>query len=303
MKNKIILVFFTMVSLAMTIASCNKDKTITDATEESKISNKTCETVSTQEENSTLHFVDAHGQWYDTLINPNVAKHEYDWQFLQNDGQNISYVGDDRYTIRKGVDVSKYQGDIDWNAVRDDGYEFAIIRIAFRGYGQEGMLKEDDRFKEYIDGAKEAGLDVGVYIFSQAIDEEEAIEEAEFVIELLDGIELELPITFDPELIRDDEARTDDVTGEQFAKNTLAFCDHIRSKGYEPMVYSNMYWEAFLFDMEKLEDIPIWYADYEKIPQTPYSFKYWQYTEKGKVDGIQTPCDIDIEFCENNSKE
>ena len=127
--------------------------------------------------------------------------------------------------------------------------------------------------------------------------------EAEFVIELLDGIELELPITFDPELIRDDEARTDDVTGEQFTKNTLAFCDHIRSKGYEPMVYSNMYWEAFLFDMEKLEDIPIWYADYEKIPQTPYSFKYWQYTEKGKVDGIQIPCDIDIEFCEKNSKE
>ena len=150
MKNKIILVFFTMVSLAMTIASCNKDRTITDATEESKISNKTCETVSTQEENSTLHFVDAHGQWYDAMINPNVAKHEYDWQFLQNDGQNISYVGDDRYTIRKGVDVSKYQGDIDWNAGREDGYEVAIIRIGFRGYGQEGTLKEDDRFKEYI---------------------------------------------------------------------------------------------------------------------------------------------------------
>ena len=85
--------------------------------------------MSTQEENSTLHFVDAHGQWYNALINPNVTKHEYNWQFLQNDGQNISYVGDARYTIRKGVDVSKYQGDIDWNAVREDGYEFAIIRI------------------------------------------------------------------------------------------------------------------------------------------------------------------------------
>lgn len=129
--------------------------------------------------------------------------------------------------------------------MHEAGYEFAIIRIGFRGYGQEGTLKEDERFKEYIDGAKETGLDVGVYIFSQAIDEEEAIVEAEFVIELLDGIELELPITFDPELIRDDEARTDDVTGEQFTKNTLAFCDHIRSKGYEPRVYSNMYWGPF----------------------------------------------------------
>ena len=91
MKNKIILVFLTMVFLTMTVAGCNSDKTITDATEESEISNKTCETVSTQEENSTLHFVDAHGQWYDALINPNVTKHEYDWQFLQNDGQ-ISHM-------------------------------------------------------------------------------------------------------------------------------------------------------------------------------------------------------------------
>ena len=180
--------------------------------------------------------------------------------------------------------------------VKADGYDFAIIRIAYRGYGKTGSLNVDKEFKANIKNAHEAGIDVGVYIFSQAINENEAIEEANLVIEQLKDEEIELPVVFDPELIRTDEARTDNISGEQFTKNTIAFCEKIKDAGYEPMIYSNMYWEAFLFEMEKLSDYPIWYADYETIPQTPYEFEFWQYADDGVVDGISGKTDLNVWF-------
>ena len=137
---------------------------------------------------------------------------------------------------------------------------------------------------------------MGVYFFSQAINEEEAAEEADFVIGLLEGYELQLPVVYDPELIRDDEARTDEVTGEQFTANTIAFCERIKAAGYQPMIYSNMVWESELFDLKQLQDYPIWYADYEPIPQTPYNFVMWQYTEKGYVEGINGIVDRNVWF-------
>ena len=246
-------------------------------------------------EPETLHFYDEQTKtWYDTTINSNVEKHQYDWSCLSNTENGISYTG--AYNIRKGVDVSHHQGTIDWEKVKADGYEFAILRIGYRGYGQSGGLYVDKEFKNNIKNAHKAGLDVGVYIFSQAINETEALEEADLVIEQLQGETLELPVTFDPELIRTDDARTDNVTGEQFTKNTIAFCEKIEKAGYEAMIYSNMYWESFLFDLEQLSDYTIWYADYEKVPQTPYQFEFWQYSDKGQVDGISGKTDLNIQF-------
>ena len=103
-------------------------------------------------------------------------------------------------------------------------------------------------------------------------------------------------MVYDPELIRDDVARTDEVTGEQFTANTIAFCEKIKEAGYQPMIYSNMVWESELFDLKQLEDYPIWYADYEPVPQTPYHFQMWQYTEKGTVDGITGIVDRNVWF-------
>ena len=97
-------------------------------------------------------------------------------------------------------------------------------------------------------------------------------------------------------MIRDDEARTDSVTGEQFTANTIAFCERVKEAGYQPMIYSNMVWEADLYDLGKLQSYPVWYADYEQIPQTPYAFRFWQYSEKGTVDGISGDVDLDVEF-------
>lgn len=256
----------------------------------------TATTQETEEIPQILHFVDAWGEWHDCIIDPEVPKHTYDWNGLGRDGELVTYENDSRFRVRYGVDVSKYQGKIDWQRVKESGIDFAIVRIGYRGYGSAGNLKADDYYARNIEEARKTGIDVGVYFFSQAINEEEAAEEADFVIGLLEGYELQLPVVYDPELIRDDEARTDEVTGEQFTANTIAFCERIKAAGYQPMIYSNMVWESELFDLKQLQDYPIWYADYEPIPQTPYNFVMWQYTEKGTVEGINGIVDRNVWF-------
>ena len=307
MKHKIYLILLTALTLCLiacgipssndTLSSEDSMSNTENSSSEFNSENIVTETPETESEElpQTLHFVDAHGEWFDTEINPNVTKHPYDWSYLKNDETGISY-DDGTFRIRHGIDVSKWQGNIDWEKVKAAGYEFVIIRMGFRGYGEAGSLALDEKFHQNIQGAQAAGMDVGVYFFAQAINEEEALEEAEFVLDALEGYELQLPIVYDPELIRDQPARTNDVTGEQFTKNTIVFCDAVAAAGYEPMVYSNMIWEAFLFDMEQLQDYPFWYADYEAVPQTPYNFVMWQYSETGKVDGISGNVDLNIMF-------
>ena len=138
-----------------------------------------------------------------------------------------------------------------------------------------------------------------MYFFAQAVNENEAEEEADFVLNILNGRKLELPVTYDPESILNDTARTDNVTKEQFTKNAVTFCNRINDAGYKPMIYANMLWEAFELDLTKLSDVPVWYADYETLPQTPYNYEYWQYSNEGKVPGVQGNCDLDIQIIKN----
>lgn len=292
MKRKVLITILT-ITFAFSVMACKSD--VENTADHSATSAKEVSKGNQLPEDYNLHYVDAYGEWHDTTINDSLKMHPYDFSKLENDGQHISY-DDGTYTIRHGIDVSHHQGAIDWEKVKADGYDFAILRCAYRSYGQAGELCEDREFAGYIDGAHKTGIDVGVYFFSQAISEEEAVEEADYVLDLLKERKIELPITYDPESIREDEARTDDLTGEQATKNTIAFCERIKKAGYEPMVYSNMVWEADYLDMSQIEQYPKWYADYEKIPQTPYDFTFWQYSEKGNVDGISGPVDLDVWF-------
>ena len=303
MKNKSLHILLITITLLM-LSGCkqtggeissevNTEILGTETTTEAlDIEDSSTETIQTPE---PFQFVDAHGEWFETVILPTVEKHPYDWNLLTNDETGISYA-DENYRIRHGVDVSKWQGNIDWEKVKADGYDFAVLRLGYRGYSEAGGMEIDERFYQNIQGAQTAGMDVGVYFFSQAINEDEAFAEAEFVLNALEGYDLQFPIVYDPELIRDQPARTNNVTGEQFTKNTLVFCEAIKEAGYEPMIYSNMYWEAFLFNMEELQVYPFWYADYEPVPQTPYNFVMWQYSETGSVDGISGNVDLNILF-------
>lgn len=273
------------------------------------------------EEAKKYHFIDVRQEDYEMIIDEDAASNPYNndcFSFITTDakgkelvfdkpmeinanGLPLGYKGiisyeDENYTSRFGVDVSKYLGNINWEKAKEDGVEFAITRIGYRGYGKSGAINEDAMALKNIEGAKEAGIDVGVYFFSQAINEEEAIEEADYVLGKLNGIELEMPIVFDPEHILHDEARTDDVTSEQFTKNCIAFCERVKEAGYKPMIYANMKWEAYDLIMSELNDYPFWYADYEKLPQSPYRFEIWQYTEAGRLDGFDGWVDFNIQF-------
>ena len=197
-----------------------------------------------------------------------------------------------------GIDVSSYQGDINWNKVKNDGVDYAIIRLGYRGYGVEtGKIKLDTKYHSNMKNAIAAGIPVGVYFYSQAVNEQEAIEEAEFVIENLKGYDIKYPVVFDMEEVNDEPqyVRTSNLTTDERTDITIAFCERIKEEGYTPMVYGNISWMIMHLDMTRLEDYDKWFAQYFKTPFFPYEFSMWQYTPKGSISGV--PGGVDLNMC------
>lgn len=222
----------TLVLLAAALCGCSDkengaeketEKTIAEETMPEDENDSANEAVAEEEaQPEILNFVDVFGEEYQVEINPDVEKHKYDLEKFVHEGERMTYM-DDEYEYRLGVDVSRHQGWIDWEKVKAAGYEFAIIRVGYRGYGEEGLVCLDEQFDTNIQNAQAAGLDVGVYFFAQAINEEEAKEEAKFVLEHIAGYELQLPVVYDPESILGDEARTDDVSVNSLRKIPKCF--------------------------------------------------------------------------------
>ena len=240
-----------------------------------------------------LTFHDVDGNKHRFTLNPAASYHNYDCKKFSRAGEDKLLYDDEGFIVRHGLDVSRHEGEVDWNEVKKSGFDFVILRVGYRGY-QSGILKVDENFHENVKNAIEAGFDVGVYVYSQAINEEEALEEAELVLNEIKDYEITLPIVYDPESVGWDTARTDDVQPSVFNNNTVIFCEKIKEAGYEPMIYANHIWEAFILDMGRLRDYKFWYADYENSPQLPYDFEFWQYTSTMKVNGINKECDADI---------
>lgn len=196
---------------------------------------------------------------------------------------------------RIGIDVSAFQGEIDWQAVADAGVTFAIIRVGGRGYGEAGGLYDDSKAFINYQGAKAAGLDVGVYFFSQAISPEEAIEEAAYVLEKTEGWELTMPVVYDWEYISE-TARTAHVEPQMLTDCMNAFCARIRQAGHKTMVYFNYDLFEEMFYMEEILDATFWLAKYSGEMTFPYKVDMWQYTNQGTVPGISGNVDINIQL-------
>lgn len=193
-----------------------------------------------------------------------------------------------------GIDVSTFQKEIDWEKVAAAGVEFAIIRCGFRGYGS-GKIVEDNYFKANIEGAIANGIPVGVYFYTQAISEEEAVEEADFVLSMIEPYDVKGPVVIDVEPVSD-TARTDGLTGEQITDFTIAFCERVEGSGHTPMVYSGIKYFIRLMDTERLEPYAKWYAYYNDPLYFPYEISIWQYSMSGTVDGINGTVDLNILF-------
>ncbi len=236
------------------------------------------------------YFIDDSGTYIPDY--ENVDENEYDPAlFYVEDGK--TYYNSDK--ARYGIDVSSHQKDVDWEAVAADGIDYAILRAAYRGYGQ-GTLSEDDYFRQNAEAALSAGLEIGAYVFSQAITVEEAVEEAEFMLELVKDYKMEYPIVFDWEPITNDTARTDNVTNEELTDFAVAFCETIEAAGYDAAVYLNTSQGYMEYDLERIYEYEIWLADYDDIPDYYYDFNMWQYTNQGEIDGVTGPVDLNISF-------
>ena len=196
----------------------------------------------------------------------------------------------------EGIDLSAYNGDINWESVKASGIDFAIIRVGGRGYGTEGVLYPDDMAINNINAAKAAGIKVGAYFFSQAVTAQEAVEEADYVKSLLGDIKLDYPVAYDWEIIKDEEARTDNVTAVQATQCAKAFCERIEELGYTPIIYSPSRELYFKYDLSQLADFDIWYCEYSNTPNFYYEFSMWQYSKSGYVDGINGEVDLNICF-------
>lgn len=215
--------------------------------------------------------------------------------YLDENGRPV-YCGSE-YTIEYGVDVSGWQQDIDWAAVKESGIDFAIIRIGARGYGLEtGEIFDDEYYAENIEAAEAAGLKVGVYFFSQATNEEEAIEEADHVLYALNGRKLELPIYFDWEHISYDTARTQNMNGAAITDCAVAFCERVELAGYDAGVYMYAGIAYYDYELYRLTDYDFWCASIGDYPFFYYEHRVWQYSVSGTVPGISGDCDMNIMF-------
>lgn len=225
-----------------------------------------------------------------------VTKHSLlDENFEKTEEGLMQYVENGVVTSHKGIDVSKYQGDIDWAAVKEEGIEYAFIRLGLRGY-ESAKIVLDECYDANMKGANSAGVGAGVYFFTQAITVEEAKEEADFVIEHLAGYDVSYPVVFDVERISGGKGRADQLTQEERTDITITFCEAVKAAGYTPMIYGNVVCFTRLLDMTRLNDYDKWYAFYDDYMYMPYDVGCWQYTEKGRVDGIPNNVDLNISF-------
>ena len=214
--------------------------------------------------------------------------------FSSNDGR-IEYTGTD-YDVLRGVDVSEHQLDIDWKQVAASGVDYAYIRVGWRGY-TEGGLFEDVYFERNIQGALDAGLHVGVYMFSQAVTVQEAIEEADFVLERIGKYNVTLPVVFDWEKIEAAEARSHGLTMELRTDCARAFCETVKSAGYVPCVYFNRNLGYYGYDLTRLTDYEFWFSLPESgFPNFYYACDMWQYSFTETVPGIAEPTDMNLWF-------
>ncbi|MBQ9610984.1 MAG: glycoside hydrolase family 25 protein [Lachnospiraceae bacterium] len=243
-----------------------------------------------------FQYLDAHGGKHTAILDKQAKMREIDVSKIDHHVAYADYQGDENYVVRRGIDVSEWTGAINWPLVKAAGYDFAFIRIGYTG-GRGGQLPDKLGIQNVL-AAKAAGMDVGVYFFSLAVNEVEAAQEAQFCVNALGGLPLEMPIMYDAEYVRGVPTRNDNVTPAQFTLNAVTFCETVKQFGYEAGVYANMIFETSLYDMKFIQNYHVWFADYEPKPQSPYAYEFWQYNGKGgRIPGISGDrIDLNLQF-------
>lgn len=231
------------------------------------------------------------------LISPYLTKNTIDFTKIEEKAGLKRYMENGRDTSYVGVDISKHTGKVNFTGIRAAGVDYVMIRLGSRGYST-GQISLDENFKENIEGAIEAELDIGVYFYSQAISPEEAIQEANFVIQNLEPYRahVKYPIAFDMEFVSNDKSRIEGLSREDKTTVTATFAEGIKAAGYVPMIYGDKEWLIKEVDLTKLQNYDVWLSQEEDIPDYPYLYTMWQYDTNSVLNGIDGGADLNICF-------
>lgn len=246
-----------------------------------------------------IDYADGSSEWI--AIVDKIEKNNYDYTNLVNSGGKFKYVSDGKTNSFLGIDISRYQKDIDFSQIKDQGIEFVMIRVGARGY-KTGTLTLDEYFEKNLNGALEAGLDVGLYFYSQAISVQEATDEANMVLNAIGDKKIKYPIAFDMEFVENDMARIDTLSKDEKTLIAATFANTINNAGYRPMIYGNKEWLLKRIDISKFTQSSVWLAQYDDKPDYPYAYDMWQYTTSGEVYGITGSVNMDICFVDYNAQ-
>lgn len=238
---------------------------------------------------------DGSEEW--VLISPYLTKNTFDFTKMEDKAGLKRYMENGRKTSYVGVDISKHTGKVYFPSLKAAGVDYVMIRLGSRGYST-GQITLDENFKENIEGAIEAGLDVGIYFYSQAISQDEAVQEANFVVQNLEPYRahVKYPIAFNMGFVSNDKSRIEGVSREDKTAVTVSFLDAVRAAGYVPMVYGDKEWLLKEVDLAKLQDYDVWLSQEEEIPDYPYRYAMWQYNTDGVLNGIDGGADLNICF-------
>ncbi len=240
-----------------------------------------------------MAYVNTGANWEWITPTEGVAVSSFTEEEFSTDEEGLPVYNGDKYDTRLGIDVSFYQGVIDWEAVAADGIEFAMIRCGYRG-SETGEMVVDEQFENNIQGALDAGLDVGVYFFSQSTGAIEAAEEANFVLNLIDGYNITMPVAFDWEPL--EGSRAEDIDRSELTASAVVFCEMVKDAGYTPCVYLYRYTGYYEYMMERLADYELWVGALGTWPDFYYEHLLWQFSMTGRVNGIDADVDLDMQF-------
>ena len=286
----VIIAFIVLVILAATVAAgilLHNPTAAQPAPDEETIQHNTAETEEIWEEEETVEEDTSPASVLHLL--PENPYDKFDFQY---DGWFLKSTAVD---CLSGIDVSSYQGDIDWHQVAAAGVDFAIIRLGYRGY-ESGKLVEDKFARQNLEGAAEAGIQIGVYFFSQALNVEEAREEAQFVLDMIDPYEVAMPVVFDWEHVNNESARSNGMDPYVATDCAKAFLEVIDEAGYWPMMYFNSFQARKLFYLDQLMEYDFWLALYSDRMTFPYKVDMWQYTCTGTIPGVYGNVDVNVLF-------
>lgn len=217
---------------------------------------------------------------------------ELDLRLFVEKGQFVVY-DDENYESIQGIDVSSHQGNIDYQKVKEEGIGFVMVRVGYR-QAVNGDLQEDTKAKENIQGAIAAGLDVGLYIYSQACTMQEVQEETDLILSFAKDYDITYPIVYDMELFEHEQARINALSNQQKTTFAKTFLEAVEKAGYQPMIYANTTWLNEHIDYEKLSKYPLWYANYDTHQRLRADFWMWQYSQTGTLSGINGNVDLNV---------